>query len=201
MKKFLALSMLTALVLVGCNKAAAPTTTTPATDGTTTTTTPAPKAEDGIVADAPKECPNKSSVVVKSEETGTVNVAAANSWYVEQTPDSGTFYFTNYTFDPQSAWGHTYTDTDAMAYFSVGTTDKKAVANGSWDAAKKDTHKLSDTNISSKKASRGLIGDKKKVEITYFGSDYVCGDVAIDDGYGSITGKFIAKYHKWTSSL
>ncbi len=120
----------------------------------------------------------------------------------EQTPDKGTFYFTNYTFDPQSAWGHTYTDTDAMAYFSVATKDKKAVANGVWDASKKDdNNKLSDTSISSKKTSRGLIGDKKKVEITYFGSDYVCGDVSIDDGYGSITGKFIAKYHKWTSSL
>jgi hypothetical protein len=200
MKKFLTLSMLTALVLVGCNKAAAPTTTTPAADGTTTTTAPA--ADNGVVADAPKECPNMSSVVVKSEETGTVNVTATNSWYVEQTPDKGTFYFTNYTFDPQSAWGHTYTDTDAMAYFSVATKDKKAVANGVWDASKKDdNNKLSDTSISSKKTSRGLIGDKKKVEITYFGSDYVCGDVSIDDGYGSITGKFIAKYHKWTSSL
>lgn len=201
MKKFLTLSMLTALVLVGCNKATAPTTTTPATNGTTTTTT-APKADEGVVADAPKECPNKSSVVVKSEETGTVNVAAGNSWYVEQTPDSGTFYFTNYTFDPQSAWGHTYTAKDAMAYFSVSTKDKKAVANGVWDSSKKDdNNKLSDTSISSEKSSRGLIGTKKKVEITYFGSDYVCGDVSIDDGYGSITGKFIAKYHKWKSSL
>jgi hypothetical protein len=200
MKKFLALSMLTALVLVGCNKAVAPTTDTPAANGTTTTTAPA--ADNGVVADAPKECPNTSSVVVKSEETGTVNVAAANSWYVEQSPDSGTFYFTNYTFDPQSAWGHTYTDKDAMAYFSVGTKDKKAVANGVWDVSVKDANnKLSDTSISSKTSSRGLIGDKKKVEITYFGSDYVCGDVSIDDGYGSITGKFIAKYHKWTSSL
>lgn len=201
MKKFLTLSMLTALVLVGCNKAAAPTTTTPAADSTTTTTT-APAADDGVVADAPKECPNKSSVVVNSKETGTVNVTATNSWYVEQTPDKGTFYFTNYTFDPQSAWGHTYGDKDAMAYFSVSTKDKKAVANGVWDVSKKDdNNKLTDTSISSKSSSRGLIGDKKKVEITYFGSDYVCGDVSIDDGYGSITGKFIAKYHKWTSSL
>lgn len=203
MKKFLTLSMLTALVLIGCNKAAAPTTdTAPAADATAKTeasTAPATPAADEVVADAPKGCPNKSTVAVKSDDIDTT-ISAANSWYIENSPDWGTFFFTNYTLDPKSPWGHTYAGKDAKASFSVSTKDKTPVANGVWDQALADANnKLTEIGIAGVSANRGIIGSKNKVEITYFGSDYVCGNVAIDDGYGSVKGDFIAKYSKFSN--
>lgn len=197
MKKFLTLSMLTALVLVGCNKASAPTTTTPATDGKTATTTTA-TADAGTVANAPKGCPTKNTIA--SKDVDTVAYSAANSYYVETTPDNGTFYFANYTFDPQSPYGHTAVDKDTKSSFTVETKNKDPINVGTWDQ-KDANHKLSDMQINSVSGGRSIIGDKNSVAITYFGADYVCGTASIDDTYGSIKGDFIAKYHKWTSSL
>lgn len=199
MKKLFTLSMLTALVLVGCNKAAAPTTTPPADDKAAATTTPV--ADNAAVADAPKGCPSTSTVAVKADDID-MTVSATNSWYIENKPEEGTFFFTNYTVDPQNAWGHDIVGKDAKAYFTVSTKDKAPVANGVWDQAVKDANnKLTAISIVGTAANRGIIGGKNKLEITYFGSDYVCGTLAIDDGYGSVKGDFIAKYHKWTSSL
>lgn len=198
MKKFITLSMLTALVLVGCNKAAAPTTTAPATDAAATT---APAAVSDTVADAPTGCPSKSTVAVKSDDID-MTVSAANSLYIENSPDWGTFFFTNYTVDPKSPWGREYVGKDAKASFSVSTKDKKAIFPGIFDQAQKDANnKLTEIGISGVTANRGIIGSTGKVEITYFGSDYVCGNVAIDDGYGSIKGDFIAKYSQFKSGL
>ncbi|MBI5753723.1 hypothetical protein HZA40_01100 [Candidatus Peregrinibacteria bacterium] len=184
MKKFLALSMLTALVLIGCNKAAAPTT--------------APAVDADVVANAPKGCVSKNTIASKDAET--VVYAAANSWYVETTPDNGTFYFANYTLDPQSPYGHTYAGKDTEAGFAVSTTNKDPVNVGTWDQ-KDPLHKLSGMEINVTGSGRSIIGDKNSVQITYFGTDFVCGTANIDDTYGSIKGDFIAKYYKWKSSL
>lgn len=177
MKKFLTLSMLTALVLVGCNKGAAPTTI--------------PSANEGGVVAIPKECPKKSTVTVKADDID-MTVSEANSWYIETKPDEGQFFFTNYTVtEPMDAIGHSDTGNDAKGYFTLRTNDETPISNGIWDP--------SEIGISGTNANRFIGGEKNKVEITYIGKDYVCGNVSVDDGYGSIKGDFIAKYSKWKS--
>lgn len=202
MKKFLTLSMITALVLVGCNKA-----TAPAVTGTTQTPTtpvvepvkPVPAViADEVIAKAPAGCPVKTSLVVKSKEAGTVEIMNRNSWYIEgnkNSPGFSSLYFVNYEgFDTNDQYGHTNKGTDATTYVQLSTKDKSAVKPGIWKNG--ENNNLNTISVTTEVTGRDLTNDKSQVELTYVGTDYVCGKIAADNNGGSVNGEFIAKYAK-----
>lgn len=201
MKKFLALSMITTLVLVGCNSTPAPvaTTTTPAA---TTAVEPA-KATPAVVADEvianpPKGCPAQTTLVATSKEAGTVKFMNKNSWYIEgnkSSPGFSTLHFVNYEgFDPANQYGHTNKGTDAALSVVLKTKDKSVIKNGVWkdDAG---NNNLGDLSFATEASSRDLRDEKAQVELTYVGTDYVCGNIKASYN-GSVSGDFIAKYSK-----
>lgn len=202
MKKFLTLSMLTALVLVGCNKATAPVVTTTTQPATTPAVEPAKAAPaviaDEVIAKAPAGCPAKTALVVKSKEAGTVEIMNRNSWYIEgnkNSPGFASLYFVNYEgFDTNDQYGHTNKGTDATTYISLMTKDKSAVKKGIWKSG--ENNNLSSISVTTEASGRDLTNDKSQVELTYVGTDYVCGKIAADNNGGSVNGEFIAKYSK-----
>lgn len=202
MKKVLFLSLLSLMLFVACNKKAEekkaeePASAEEATNVEATATETAVVSEE--VANPPAGCPGKTSVVVKSDEVGTVEMPTQNSWFVENLPGSSTLYFANYELDPKSPSGHEYDDDDAKTYINLTTKDQSIIKAGEWDAGKTDSNNtFSGMDISNKDTGRVIIGTNKKVTLTYVGTDYACGNINIDDGYGSIIGEFIAKYYKW----
>lgn len=202
MKKVLSISLLSLMLFVACNKKAEekPADTSASTEAPAATTT----VESNVVTNAPAGCVQENTAATtESSLKEPVKFLAKNSWFVQSTPDSGTFYFANYEgFDPQDAYGHTYADADITTYFDITTKDKSALAKGVWNYGADENNKLGSVSISMKDSSRGVLSNKGgKLELTYVGTDYVCGNVDIDDGYGSIKGDFIAKFYQWKSSF
>lgn len=189
MKKFLAISMLTALVLVGCSKSAEPVATAPAEQ--------AAVVDPNIVANAPEGCPQKTTLNAKSAEAGDVTFPSKNSWFVDSVVGQGYFHFANYDrFDPANTFA-SIAGSDVHVYFDLSTKDKSPLKVGTWNYRKDaENNKLSWLNISTEKLSGGVFDDNGKVELTYVGTDYVCGKVTSKDSRSSLNGEFIAKYFK-----
>jgi len=190
MKKFLAISMLSALVLVGCNKAVAPTTTAPVAEK-------AAVVDANVIANAPAGCPAKTTLNAKSAEAGDVTFPTKNSWFVDSGVGYGSLHFANYdTFSPSDTFAD-IKGTDVHVYFDLKTKDKSPLKVGTWNYRKdKENNDLSWLNISTEKLSGGVFDDNGKVELTYVGADYVCGKVTSKDSSSSLNGEFIAKYFK-----
>ncbi|PJC39062.1 hypothetical protein CO044_01745 [Candidatus Peregrinibacteria bacterium CG_4_9_14_0_2_um_filter_38_9] len=184
MKKFFALSMLTALVLVGCSKAEAPVASVPVVDA-------------NIIANAPVGCPQQTTLNAQSKEAGDVTFPSKNSWFIDGGADKGYFHFANYDrFDPANTFAD-ISGTDVHVYFDLSTKDKAPLAVGTWNYRKDaENNQLSWLNISTEKLSGGVFDDNGKVELTYVGTDYVCGKVTAKDSSSSLNGEFIAKYVK-----
>lgn len=188
MKKFLAISMLATLILVGCNSAVAPTTTAPAGEQ-------AAVVDPNVIANAPAGCPQQTTLNVKSAEAGDVTFTSKNSWFVDNSVGYGSLHFANYDrFDPANSFAD-IKGTDVHVYFDLKTKDKSALALGTWNYRKDaENNQLSWLNISTEKLSGGVFDDNGKVEITYLAQDYVCGKVTAKDSSSSLNGEFIAKY-------
>lgn len=190
MKKFLVLILSSALLLTACNKAEDKKADPVKTDA------PA-KTEE--VSKVPEGCPKSNTLVAKSEEAGTAEFKAANSWFLSWGPESGTFYFMTYDdFDPKKYSAHKIVGKDVKASFDLKTIDKSALQKGVWNyRMDKENNKLDWLNISTEKLAGGVFDKNGKVDITYFGSDYVCGKVTATDSSSSLNGEFIAKFYPW----
>lgn len=151
------------------------------------------------VAKVPEGCPQINSLTAESKEAGTAKFKAADSWFMSWGPDSGTFYFMNYSdFEPKNYSAHKVVGKDVKASFDLKTVDKSALKKGVWNYRKdKENNKLDWLNISTEKLAGGVFDDNGKVEITYFGDDYVCGNVTAKDSSSSLNGAFMAKFYKW----
>lgn len=199
MKKVLSLSLLSLMLFVACNKKAEekPADTSSSTETPAVTETAVVSDE---VADAPEGCPKKNTLVAKSKEAGTAEFSAGNSWFLSWGPEKGTFYFMNYNdnFDPKNYSAHEIKGTDVKASFDLKNKDKSPLKAGIWNYRKdEENNQLDWLNISTENLAGGVFDDNGKVEITYFGSDYVCGNVTATDSSSSLNGEFIAKFYKW----
>lgn len=192
MRKSLAIFILAITVLAGCGKSA------PASSDVTESTLETAKIDPNIIEKAPKGCPQKTTLEVKSKEAGEVAFTTQKSWFVYRSADWGTLYFTNYEkFDPQNPFAHDYGAQDVTVYFDLKTKDRSALKSGVWNyRSLSENNDLSWLNISTKKLSGGVFDDKAKVELTYIGKDYVCGKVTSKDANSSLSGDFIAQYVK-----
>ncbi|MCK9186031.1 hypothetical protein M0P48_01170 [Candidatus Gracilibacteria bacterium] len=189
-QKLLVLALSTTLLLSACSK-------------TQEEGTPAPAGDEAAVveeiANAPEGCPTKNTLVVKSEEAGTVAFVPSNSWFLSWGPESGTFYFMNYNdFDPKNYSAHTIAGKDVRVSFDLKNKDKSPLKAGVWNYRKDaENNKLDWLNVYTEKLAGAVFDDNAKVEITYFGSDYVCGKVTATDSSSSLNGEFIAKFYDW----
>jgi len=192
MRKFLAIFILAITVLAGCGKS------TPAISADKNSSVQIPETDPNVISKAPQGCPKKTILEVKSLEAGDVVFTTKNSWYLYHSADWGTLYFTNYdNFDPQNPYDHSYDKKDVTVYFDLKTIDKSALKPGIWNYRKLgENNGLSWINISTQKLSGGVFDDKAKVEMTYFGKDYVCGRVTSNDKSSSLNGEFIAQFYK-----
>ncbi len=196
LQKFLVLTLASALLLSACSKKEDK--KADETSSTTTKTEVAVKTNNEV-ANAPAGCPKSNTLVAKSKEAGTAEFAAGDSWFLSWGPEWGTFYFMNYTdFDPNNYSAHEIKGTDVRASFDLKNKDKSPLQAGVWNYGKKDENNQLDwLNISTEKLAGGVFDDNGKVEITYFGSDYVCGKVTAADSSSSLNGEFIAKFYEW----
>lgn len=164
----------------------------------TPATTPTPTITSNQVTDAPEGCPNISTIVVASEEAGTQNITAANSNFLQWRTDQALLILTNYTVNVDDIYSDITGDRvltviklshkDATA-LTTGTYRKTAeVAGGTFNQY------ASEFNISTPGLAGAVFDNSATVEITYMGTDYVCGTVTSDDDSSSINGEFIAKY-------
>lgn len=185
MEKLSIIFILAIVALAGCNK------TAPAISNSEK---PSIKSEVKV----PKGCPQKTTLEVKSLESGDVIFSSQNSSFLYHSADWGTLYFANYDdFDPQSPFAHSYSDKDVTVYFDLKTKDKSALKPGLWNYRKLgENNELAWLNISTEKLSGGVFDDKAKVELTYLGKDYVCGKVTSNDNKSSLNGEFISKFYK-----
>ncbi len=197
MKKLISLIAVAVFALSACSKPAEETTTT-------TDSEPVAVVEEEAsveVANAPEGCPTKTTLVAKSEEAGTVEFDANHSWYLDWGKDTayGTFYFINWDgFDPQKYSAREWVEGDVKVSFDLQTVDKTMPKPGVWNYRKEgENNKLDWINISTVDLAGGVFDDNGKVEITYLGTDYVCGKVTAKDSSSSVEGEFIAKYHPW----
>lgn len=178
--------------MAGCSNA------TPASSGIDETSEEKVVVDPNIIEKAPKGCPQKTTLQVKSLEAGEVTFTTLNSWYVHHSADWGTLYFVNYEgFDPLNPFSHDYSIKDVTVYFDLKAKDKSALKPGVWNYRNlSENNDLSWINISTKKLSGGVFDDKAKVELTYIGKDYVCGKVTSKDASSSLGGEFISKFSK-----
>lgn len=191
--KLLALALLTVMVFAACSKKAEE--SAPAEDKA-----PAAKEETEKVAVVyPEGCAKESTITVKSAEAGEVTYDADHSWYLNW-GDWGTFSFINWDgFDPQKYSDHEYTAKDVRVSWDLQAVDKTKPTKGTWKAGDDaGNNKINWLNISTIDLAGGVFDKTAQVEITYFGDDYVCGNIKANDSYSSINGDFIAKYHNWT---
>lgn len=194
LQKLIVLGLSAVLLLSACSKKE---------DKKADETSSATKTEVAVKTDevpnAPEGCPKNNTLVAKSEEAGTAKFAAADSWFLSWGPEWGTFYFMNYSdFDPKNYSAHEIKGTDVKASFDLKTRDKSPLKAGLWNYGKKDENNdLGWLNISTEKLAGGVFDNNGKVEITYFGSDYVCGKVTATDSSSSLNGEFIAKFYEW----
>ncbi len=187
-QKFLIFTLSIAMLLSACSKKAD---TSPSAAKT--------EVKTDEIASVPVGCPKSNTLVAKSEEAGTAKFSSANSWFLSWGPESGTFYFMNYNdFDPKKYSAHKIQGKDVKASFDLKNKDKSALKAGVWNYGKKDeNNQLSWLNISTEKLAGGVFDKNGKVEITYFGTDYVCGKVTATDSSSSLNGEFIAKFYEW----
>jgi hypothetical protein len=151
------------------------------------------------IENAPIGCPKSTSVVVKSEEAGTQKISTANSNFIHWRDDQGLLIFTNYTLNPDSVYSDITGDRvltvvklshqDATK-LAIGTYRKTAAVAGEASP----NQYSSEYNISTEGLAGGVFDNNATVEVTYLGTDYICGTVTSDDGSSSIKGEFIAKY-------
>jgi hypothetical protein len=150
------------------------------------------------VANAPVGCPKSTSVTVKSKEAGTQKISTVNSNLIHWRKDQAMLIFTNYTLNPDSVYSDIIGDR-VLAVVKLTHKDSSTLNIGTY---KKATTVATDTlnlyapefNISTAGLAGGVFDNNAKVEVTYFGNDYVCGTVTSNDGSSSISGQFIAKY-------
>jgi len=193
-QKFLVLTLASALLLSACSKKE----DKKADEASTATKTEVAVKTDEV-ANPPAGCPKSNTLVAKSEEAGTAEFAASDSWFLSWGPEWGTFYFMNYSdFDPKNYSKHEVKGKDVRVTFDLKNRDKSPLQAGVWNYGKKDeNNELNWLNISTEKLAGGVFDNNAKVEITYFGSDYVCGKVTATDSSSSLNGEFIAKFYDW----
>ena len=168
------------------------------TDETDTTVT-TKKDESNTVANAPAGCPSSTSIVVKSDEAGTQNISAVNSNFLHWRDDQALLVFTNYTLNPESVYSD-ITGDNVLTVIKLSHEDETSLALGTFrkntvPASEEDPNQFaSEFNISTEGLAGAVFDDASTVEISYLGTDYVCGTVQSDDGSSSIKGDFIAKY-------
>jgi len=147
------------------------------------------------IANAPEGCPKSTTIVVKSDEAGTVKISNANANFLQWRKDSGQLVLTNYTVDTKSIY-KTLTGDQVLTVINLETKDASAIEAGEYSKTVAPDHNLSvrEFNLSTVGLSGGVFDNSGKVFVTYLGTDYVCGTVTSDDGSSSINGQFIAKY-------
>ena len=184
-KKLLALSFAATLFITACGGG------TDGEEGTEETT-----EEVAMVVDAPEGCPSQTTLTVKSPEAGEVTYDSDHAWYTAWDEKWGTFYFPSWDdFDPMAVNSHTYEEGDVRVSWDLSTVDESPIVPGTWNyRVEEENNTLTWLNISTVDLAGAVFDDAAKVEITYYGDDYVCGSVTADDGSSSLSGEFIAKY-------
>lgn len=186
---------LSAVLLTACGQ----TTTDDSSSTDSSTTEVAEDTDSGVIADLPEGCPEKNTLEVSSKEAGTVKFDMNHAWYLSWGPDWGTFYFPSYDdFDPSNYSAHKLEAGESMVGWDLRSADESSIVAGVWNYRKEgENNKLDWINISTPGLAGGIFDDNGKVEITYFGDDYVCGSVTSDDGSSSLNGEFAAKFYLW----
>ncbi|MFA7686021.1 MAG: hypothetical protein WCX95_04450 [Candidatus Gracilibacteria bacterium] len=159
------------------------------------------KEQEKVAVTYPAGCSTENSLTVKSEEAGTVTFDVNHAWYNDWGTD-GAFYFMSWDgFDPKNYSSHKFVKGDVQVGWDLKTVDKTPVTvgtTGTWNyRAEKENNELMWLNISTIDLAGAVFDEKGKVEITYFGNDYVCGTVTATDSSSSLNGNFIAKYNKF----
>jgi hypothetical protein len=187
-QKLLALSIVATLFITACSS--------PSDDENVEETT---EETVVMVENAPEGCPEKTTITVMSPEAGEVTYDSDHSWYTSWDAKWGTFYFMNWDdFDPAAATSHEYAEGDVKVSWDLKTEDESPVVPGTWNyRAEEENNQLTWLNISTIDLAGAVFDDNGKVEITYYGEDYVCGSVSADDGSSSMSGEFIAKFHQF----
>ncbi len=204
--KLLILAMVVVVSFAACKKEEAPVTSDEAVTTEPSEAAETVVSEPAVIADAPEGCPKQNTLVVWSQETKSeVPIDADHSWFLEWSPDFATLKFFNYEgFVPKEYGAHSVVGSEVSSAFELtntnGTELKPGVYTNDKEALDSTTfNKVSNFSIATEESNRGLIAQDVEVEITYKGTDYVCGKMNVDDGYGSFKGEFIAKYYKWGS--
>lgn len=156
---------------------------------------PAPKFIDPL----PEGCPAANELTIASDKVSSFEVKQA--WYVTWAGVEGSLVFTNYDdLDPASLYAHTLVDGEALVVIKLANADNSPVGVGvyesSWGKDPKPAKQARELNLSTPALAGGVFDDKGTVEITYFGTDVVCGKLQADDGKSKMTGQFITRYKK-----
>ena len=159
----------------------------------------APPVEKKPENPVPQGCPGKTDLKVASDKVTTFQLKQA--WYVTWAGVEGSLVFTNYDdFDPANIYGHTVAGSDVLVVIKLANADSSPVGTGvyesSWGKDPKPAKQVLELNLSTAGLAGGVFDPKGTVEITYFGTDAVCGKIQSDDGKSKITGQFITKYKK-----
>lgn len=153
------------------------------------------------ISDAPEGCPNKTDVVVKSDEAGTQNITTSNSNFLMWGVDDARIVFTNYTLNADDVYSN-ITGKNVLTVIKLDHEDGTALTTGTYRKMSEDgsdnkpNNYTSEYNISTEGLAGGVFDNDATVTIDYIGDDYVCGSINADDGSSSIVGDFIAKVTK-----
>lgn len=153
---------------------------------------------EDIVANAPIGCPSSTSVVVKSDEAGTQNITTSNSYFIRDTLSQGRLVFTNYTLNTDSVYSD-ITEGRVLTIVKLSHQDGTTMTDGTYrktgvDSTETPNQYTSEYNISTVDLAGGVFDNDASVEITYIGTDYVCGTITSQDSSSGINGDFISKY-------
>jgi len=148
------------------------------------------------VADAPEGCPNATALTVSSKEVKSFD--ALKGYFITWGEGLNKPYlvFSNFAdLDPSNIYGHSVTGSEALVVVKPTKLDGTTVNLGKYSKEEGDNSKLGEVNISTEKLSGGVFDKTATFEITYFGADYVCGNIKADDSYSKVTGEFIVPTH------
>ncbi|PIR55622.1 hypothetical protein COU74_00120 [Candidatus Peregrinibacteria bacterium CG10_big_fil_rev_8_21_14_0_10_36_19] len=148
------------------------------------------------VANVPEGCPNKTNLTVSSKEVSSFE--ALKGYFITwgEGLDKPYLVFSNFNdLDPSNIYGHSVTGTEALVVVKPTKLDGTTVNLGKYTKEEGDNSKLGEVNISTEKLAGGVFDKTANLEITYFGSDYVCGKIKADDSYSKVIGEFITQTH------
>lgn len=146
----------------------------------------------------PEGCPSNNALTIQSKAATGVTVKQA--WYASW-GKNGALAFASYDdFDPASFHKHEIAGTEALVVIKLSRADGAEVGKGRYESSSgrdpKPALQVNEFNLSTAGLAGGVFDKSGFVDVTYFGNDFVCGNIKADDGRSKIVGPFITKFKK-----